>query len=249
MLEDVTNPVPYSSFQRPIAVPASDPNAGTFHYAYWSDEWTERILGALLTLVQQATWDTDDPAALYQAQAQSMTLIEQLSEGIDMFTPGMIMPYAGSSAPTDWLLCDGSAVSRTTYADLFTVISTLYGVGDGSTTFNVPDLRGRAPISAGSGSGLTPRALATTGGEEEHQLTTAELASHAHSDAGHAHSIPLFVLTGTAVPPPLDGGTNAPILTTSTGAGFASIQNTGGDTPHNNMQPWLALNYIIRAVL
>ena len=64
---------------------------------------------------------------------------------------GMIFAYAGASAPTGFLLCDGSAVSRTTYAGLFSLIGTTYGAGDGSTTFNVPDLRGRFAIGAGTG--------------------------------------------------------------------------------------------------
>jgi microcystin-dependent protein len=64
---------------------------------------------------------------------------------------GMIFPYAGATAPTGFLLCDGAAVSRTTYADLFALIGTTYGAGDGSTTFNVPDLRGRFAIGAGTG--------------------------------------------------------------------------------------------------
>ena len=64
---------------------------------------------------------------------------------------GMVTPYVGSSAPTGWLLCDGSAVSRTTYAALFAIASTTYGVGDNSTTFNLPDLRSRLPLGAGTG--------------------------------------------------------------------------------------------------
>ncbi|HRF69837.1 MAG TPA: tail fiber protein [Candidatus Pelethenecus sp.] len=64
---------------------------------------------------------------------------------------GLVSPYVGSAAPSGWLLCDGSAVSRTTYADLFAVISTTYGTGDGSTTFNLPDLRSRLPVGAGTG--------------------------------------------------------------------------------------------------
>src|SRR3990172_4438848 len=66
---------------------------------------------------------------------------------------GSILMYGGSSAPTNWLLCDGSAVSRTTYLNLFNIISTTYGVGDGSTTFNVPDLRGRVAVGVGTGTG------------------------------------------------------------------------------------------------
>ena len=64
---------------------------------------------------------------------------------------GVVSPYAGSSAPSGWLICDGSAVSRTTYASLFAITSTTFGVGDGSTTFNLPDLRSRIPVGAGTG--------------------------------------------------------------------------------------------------
>jgi microcystin-dependent protein len=73
---------------------------------------------------------------------------------------GCMFDFGGSSAPTGYLLCDGSAVSRTTYARLFAVLSTAWGSGDGSSTFNVPDLRGRCSIGAGTGSGLTARTLA-----------------------------------------------------------------------------------------
>jgi microcystin-dependent protein len=75
---------------------------------------------------------------------------------------GMVVPYAGTSAPTDWLACDGAAVSRTTYSRLFTAISTTWGVGDGSTTFNVPFLGGRVPI--GSGTGTTTEDVTASSG-------------------------------------------------------------------------------------
>jgi hypothetical protein len=80
---------------------------------------------------------------------------------------GSVISFAGSTAPSGWLLCDGSAVSRSTYSALFSVVGTTYGVGDGSTTFNVPDLMGRMPMGAGSGSGLTGRDLGTKGGYED----------------------------------------------------------------------------------
>ena len=92
----------------------------------------------------------------------------------------MIAPFAGASAPTGWLLCDGSAVSRTTYSALFAVTSTTYGVGDGSTTFNLPDLLGRTPMGAGSGTGLTARTLGTELGVESVTLTSAQSGSPSH---------------------------------------------------------------------
>ncbi len=108
---------------------------------------------------------------------------------------GALMPFAGSSAPTGWLLCYGQAVSRTTYAALFAVISTNYGSGDGSTTFNVPDLRGRALIGLDNlgGSAASRVAAATSlgqiGGAETMNL------SHSHTGPSHTHTTGDVTLT------------------------------------------------------
>jgi microcystin-dependent protein len=96
---------------------------------------------------------------------------------------GIVMPFAGSTAPEGYLLCDGSAVSRSDYATLFGVIGTTYGAGDGSTTFNVPDLSGRVVIGV-SGS----HALASTGGSETVTLSASELPAHSHEVPQHGHA-------------------------------------------------------------
>ncbi|MCK9250023.1 MAG: tail fiber protein [Solirubrobacteraceae bacterium] len=106
---------------------------------------------------------------------------------------GTVNDFAGTSVPAGWLLCNGQAVARATYSALFTLIGTTYGPGDGSTTFNVPDLRGRATVGAGQGPGLTNRPLGTQFGAEAHQLQTGELPPHNHSgttagDGAHGHS-------------------------------------------------------------
>jgi len=146
---------------------------------------------------------------------------------------GEIVPFAGSSNPnTNWLYCDGSSLLRSAYPDLFTVIGTVYGSVD-SSHFNIPDLRGRASVGFGTGPGLSTYTLGQTGGEEQHQLTVAELAAHTHSDTP-------VLLIGTQVPPPLDGY-GPSILPSSTGS-------TGLDTPHNNIQPYLAISYYIVAL-
>lgn len=243
----------------------------------------------------------------------------------EFLTPtGSVMPFAGSIAPEYWLLCDGSAVSRTDYSRLFNLIGTTYGEGDGASTFNLPDLRDRAAIGAGqstyvdtqpaasyntsdtitvdendtlhtgkevvfttdgtapggltagstyyvirltsttiklasslanavSGSGInitstgsgshtltltfTDRSLGAKGGEERHSITEAELASHNHTmrDFG--------VTTGTG------SGSNGFKLysaTTDQSGGSRGNYATGGSESHNIMNPYLALNYIIK---
>ena len=138
---------------------------------------------------------------------------------ISALPAGSMQMYAGTAtqtvsagvvtttAPSGWLLANGDAISRTTYSSLFSAIGTTYGAGDSSTTFNLPDLRGRLPMGAGTGAGLnasgtgvtsgtamTARALGAWFGEETHLLTTSELASHTHantvgSSAGGSNSI------------------------------------------------------------
>lgn len=94
---------------------------------------------------------------------------------------GVIEMFAGSTAPDGWLICNGSAVSRSVYQSLFKVIGTTYGVGDSNTTFTLPDIRGRCPMGVGSGPSLTTRALAATAGAETATLAITNLPSHTHT--------------------------------------------------------------------
>ena len=105
---------------------------------------------------------------------------------------GIVMPFAGSTAPQGYLLCDGSAVSRDTYSALFTAIGTTYGSGDGSTTFNVPDLSGRVVLGVSQS-----HALGTVGGEATHTLTEQELPAHSHTVPSHGHANDITATTPT----------------------------------------------------
>ncbi len=99
----------------------------------------------------------------------------------EVLPPGTLISSATTNMGTGWLLCNGGAVNRTTYASLFTAIGTRYGSGDGSTTFNLPDARGRSLIGAGSGSGLTNRDINTINvGSETVTMTLANLIDHQH---------------------------------------------------------------------
>lgn len=156
---------------------------------------------------------------------------------------GSITPFAGSTAPTNWLLCDGSAVSRTTYSALFAVIGTTYGAGDDTATFNLPDLRGRTAIGAGIGtaSDATERALGALGGSERITLTTEQMPSHNHNGATYYDN--LKISNGA-----YGGSGSGQALNTANG-GDHNIRtaSAGGGQSHGNMQPYLALNHIIYA--
>ncbi len=141
--------------------------------------------------------------------------------------PGIMAPYGGASAPSGWLLCDGTAVSRTTYAALFAILSTAYGVGDGSTTFNLPNMKGNVPT--GYDSGQTEfNALGKTGGAKTHTLSTTEMPAH-------THNIPGASGTSGGYPP-----------ATAQNAGGWSSGSAGSGGAHNNLQPYNTFNFIIK---
>lgn len=149
---------------------------------------------------------------------------------------GSIQAYGGSSAPWGWLLCQGQAISRTTYAELFNVIGTSFGSGDGSTTFNIPDLRGKTLVGYNS-SETEFNAIGKTGGTKTVTLTVAQIPAHTHS-LGYAGNI--YAGNGpTGYWTDYDSPTTA--YSRSTQA------NTGGGGAHNNLQPYNTVNYIIKA--
>lgn len=140
--------------------------------------------------------------------------------------------WSARSAKTGWLKCEGQAVSRSSYSALFIAIGVAFGMGDGATTFNVPDGRGRALVGAGAGPSLTNRALGATGGAETHVLSAAEIPAH-------THPMKYLNLTYTSGAGTMVGALGSGGLTANTDA------NTGGGSAHNNMQPFVAANLFI----
>lgn len=168
---------------------------------------------------------------------------------LGVYFPGMIIGYGGATMDPSrgWLLCDGTAYSRSLYADLFAVIGSTYGSGDGSSTFNVPDRRGRAGIGAGAGPGLTNRVLGTKLGEETHLLITAETPLHRHKVWGVNNASTGTTNTGLVrADAALTGAIGNPNAFIDDNTVDKYIEGVGGDLPHNNMQPVSVENFIIK---
>lgn len=147
---------------------------------------------------------------------------------------GVMMPFAAVTPPTGYLLCDGNAVSRTAYATLFALIGTTYGVGNGSTTFNVPNLKGRVVVGV-SATDTEFDTIGETGGAKTHTLSTAEIPAHDHVNNPNSWQVNNNLATGSGGAGWLGGG--IPMRT---------ALSTGGGGAHNNIQPYIALNYIIK---
>jgi microcystin-dependent protein len=222
--------------------------------------------------------------------------VPESGEPVGGVPAGSITAFAGSSAPSGYLLCDGSQLSRETYSSLFSVIGTTYGTGNGTTTFNIPNLKGRMPVGLDS-SQTEFNSLGLIGGAKQHTLTSNEMPSHTHtqdvhghtattaaagthshsagtdSQGSHSHTTALYNNTdayasGTARNALhnslgnlnnyssnsagshshtvfiFDSGSHSHTVTVNNTT--AVNQNTGGGQPHNNLQPFITLNYIIK---
>lgn len=219
------------------------------------------------------------PYTAWLSDAEKTGYQQRIAAKEDIVPAGTIHLYAGATAPTGFLLCQGQTVSRNTYPNLFAAIGTNYGAGNGSTTFGIPDMQSRVAVGrAGSG---TFAALNNRGGAETHTLTSAEMPSHTHIQNSHNHTQDAHNHTQNShTHPNADGGYPAVIPFTVTGSNTAAMgqgvfgepggtwtgaatatnnattatnqattatnQNTGGGGAHNNLQPYIVLNYIIK---
>lgn len=164
---------------------------------------------------------------------------------------GEIRQFAGTFAPRGWHICDGQLISISSNTALFSLLGTKFG-GDGRNTFALPDLRGRAPMGHGNGPGLTPRKIGEQTGKAEVALTPAEMAAHNH--AANAS-----VVTANSEASPTDsvwtsrsggrGSAGIPIYGAAENTNMSSLAlgTSGNQQAHNNMQPYLPLNFIIAA--
>ena len=197
------------------------------------------------------------PVAMGAGSVTFSALVATLQQSL--VPAGTLLDFGGASAPTGFLVCDGSSLSTSAYPGLFAAIG--YSWGGAGSSFSLPDARGRTAIGAGTGAGLSARTLAQTLGEETHQLSVSELASHNHPDSGHGHSAgdyghghsgPNLAADGN-VQAGSDGRHMGDITGISTGyasvyvnTGYANVTAAGSNAAHNNMQPSLVCTKIIK---
>jgi len=183
---------------------------------------------------------------IYENSFQSSAVIGTFQ----LIPAGSIIAFGGSSgaAPSGWLLCDGADYSRTVYNILFDAISTTYGSANG-TTFKVPNLKGRVIVQRDA-SNTKFDTMGETGGADTHTLTVDEMPQHNHgvTDNGHSHG---YTAPNGSIEAAESLTTNPAVnntISTNTGSSVTgiTINNTGGDAAHNNLQPYLVMSYIIK---
>lgn len=159
---------------------------------------------------------------------------------------GEIRMFAGSFAPRGWALCDGQLLAISQNDALFSLFGTIYG-GDGRSTFGLPDLRGRVPIHAGSGPGLSPRTIGAKAGAESVTVAVNELASHSHPLTASTNLADEAAPVGNVLAQPSAADLYFP-ADPAVAMASTSIANSGGNQSHTNLMPFLCVNFIVALV-
>jgi microcystin-dependent protein len=152
--------------------------------------------------------------------------------------------FAGNFAPRGWALCNGQLMPISQNTALFSLVGTTYG-GDGRTTFALPDLQGRAPMFWGQGPGLTGRVIGESSGSQAVTLLQSEMPSHSHALMASTSPAASRTATDAALARSRNGNAYQGAVSQTTSMAGQAVGMAGSSQPHNNMQPFLVLNFII----
>jgi microcystin-dependent protein len=219
---------------------------------YTQSDAESDISTAIANVVDTAPEVLDTLNELSSALNNDPNFASTVADALAALVPaGTVIQSARVSAPAGYLLCEGQAVSRSTYASLFDAIGTTYGSGDGSSTFNLPNLQGRVPVGKNSGTFST---LGATGGAETHTLTVDQIPSHNHGGSTNTTGAHTHVVNNQNTQQFVTAaGSTYGLITSQTGGATGSagnhshtISSQGGGQAHNNLQPYIVLNYMIK---
>lgn len=239
---------PVSSYQSPIDVLSVEPDDAPLETVCVNSSWLELLRGCAKQLLLQTTWNTSDPDALNLAQQRAFNLIDLLQEGkcvLPTFPTGTIVQFAGPYAPDGWLFCEGEAVSRSEYAALFTVIGTIYGNGDGISTFTLPNLAQRVPAGVDLFDSLW--ALGEAKGDWNTTIDLENMPAHHHQETVFSTASPFFVAAKEKIS--AGSGSGFGVQAQSLSSGNFQAQNTmdtGGTGILALQIPTLTLNFMIK---
>lgn len=227
------NSAPTDQFCRRIFIPADV-------------QYLEAVTGALIELTYVWNWQKFGAMTPEYMAGVMGDMFNKWLDGEEVCLIGTVFAYVSADAPSGSLPCDGTVYDRVDYPTLYAALDSAFIVD--ADHFQVPDLRGRTVIGAGTGTGLSARTVGEVGGEESHVLITDELPAHTHTNTPHAHGYTGVTanidIEAPGVPDLFAAGI-LPFQTTT--AESVTIDNTGADEPHNTMQPFAALNYAVWA--
>jgi microcystin-dependent protein len=199
-------------------------------YCLLSDSSRVLVLD-MLSRIERWQWRYENLNLTDEQWDEAQAIVDLATkEVITIMLTGTILLWPSGEIPEGFALCDGSEISRTEYADLFDLIGETFGPGNGTSTFNVPDLRGKTAVGLDEAQGEFD-VMGETGGEKTHQLTPSEMPIHNHQE-------------GVSNPTLINGGLEAPAASAIPSVAYTG--SAGGDMPHNNLQPYIVLNYIIK---